>query len=971
MPAGGIGCGLVYLSGDGRLWHWDIFNQNLYGVYEGRFQYKGQSLSSGDGAAYIDPPKPHSPFEIGFHLDFDGGPERGLTMDHESSGWQDVTFEGRYPVGKVSYSSPGLPLEVELEACTPFVPLETDDSSLPATVMRYRLKNKSNKRVVGRMTGRLGNPVLLHTGDVERARLRTDSFSGIAQGIQCSAVALPKPSSPRSTITVDDFQHPTYGAWKAEGDAFGPGPIKKKDCPKYQGEFGGPGEYMVNSHASSPGTDVGSRDDATGKLTSPPFAIDRKYLAFWIGGGNKPKEACLNVVVDGKVIASATGRDSERMRLASLDLRRWQGRQATIEILDHAKGGWGHINVGQITLVDVKPDEVALELEPDFGTMALAVLGDRDVQLPNPVSSAFGEAQVSEISKGFAVEPGQSVDVTFIVGWHFPNCRFGIADDKSGRHYKPWFKDAAAVVQHVTAKPNLLTQTALWAKTWYDDSTLPHYFLNRTMSSASTLATSTCNRLATGRFYANEGVGCCAGTCTHVWHYAQAVGRLFPALERDTRERVDLGVGFHPDTGVIGFRAEFDQDPAVDGHAGTILRILREHQTAPDGQFLKRNWPRIRKAIEFLMHVDVGEDGLLKGAQGNTLDAVWYGESSWLSSLYLAALLAGEKMATTVGDDEFAGHCRKIFTAGQKSIDTLYNGEYYFQAKDPAHRDAWGIYDGCHIDQVFGQGWAWQVGLPRVLPPRKTISALKALYKYNFVPNMGPWRDKYPHGRWYAIEGDAGLVQGTNPKNEKEPWGDGKTWQNIYFIEVWTGTEGQAAGHMIAEGLLTEGLTVIRALDDRHDGNRRNPYNEIECSDHYSRAMSNYGAFVSITGFEIDNPAGYMGFQPRLEAADHQFAWVGAEGWGSYHQQGSETRLEVRHGKLKLLSFKPGAHYFGSEALTVKVGDRTIEALPSESRGWLMLHFPQAVEIAEGEALVVTQAQGQFGKEEVGSGGRT
>ncbi|HWF48527.1 MAG TPA: hypothetical protein VG168_16075, partial [Bryobacteraceae bacterium] len=137
----------------------------------------------------------------------------------------------------------------------------------------------------------------------------------------------------------------------------------------------------------------------------------------------------------------------------------------------------------------------------------------------------------------------------------------------------------------------LQTETRLWRDTWYGGS-LPNWFLERTLANVSILATTTCYRFGTGRFYGWEGVGCCAGTCTHVWSYAQAAARLFPELERTTREMVDYGISFQTQTGQIDYRGEASRKEATDGQAGTILRTFREHQMCADDRFLKRVWPR-------------------------------------------------------------------------------------------------------------------------------------------------------------------------------------------------------------------------------------------------------------------------------------------------------------------------------------------------------------------------------------------
>ena len=114
------------------------------------------------------------------------------------------------------------------------------------------------------------------------------------------------------------------------------------------------------------------------------------------------------------------------------------------------------------------------------------------------------------------------------------------------------------------------------------------------MMPISTLATGTCQWWANGRFWAWEGVGCCNGTCTHVWNYAHGMARLFPELERSARTKQDLGPAFDPKTGRVGFRGEDPHSPyAADGQCGTVLKCYREHLMSKDDSFLKENWPRI------------------------------------------------------------------------------------------------------------------------------------------------------------------------------------------------------------------------------------------------------------------------------------------------------------------------------------------------------------------------------------------
>ncbi len=738
----------------------------------------------------------------------------------------------------------------------------------------------------------------------------------------CSAEAVePGGEKVRPDVVLDDFERPTYAPWTAEGTAFGSGPVRQADVPDYQGDLGGRGERVVNSHAAAPGRSVTEKDSHTGRLTSPPFTITRRYIRFLVGGGAHKGRTCVNLLVDGKVVASVTGRNRNRMAPAFFDVARWEGREARIQVVDEERGGWGNIGIDQVVLTDRPPRGRPLEERHDFGTMALAALGpaegvrataDRSAKTAEADEAAvpLGAKLVGEVARTVRLAPGAVAEVVFAVAWHFPNFYArGLGGARVGHWYAERWASALEVARYLAQHfDRLAGTTRRWVETWYD-STLPYWLLDRTMANTSTLATTTCYRFANGRFWGWEGIGCCPGTCTHVWHYAQAVGRLFPEIERDTRERVDFGLALHPDGG-IGHRAYLDRSahPADDGQCGRILGALREHQMSTDDAFLRRTWPRIKKAIQYLIRKDGNGDGMIEGAQPNTLDAAWYGKISWLASLYLAALRAGAAMAEEVGDAEFARTCRQIADRGARTILQTYNGEYFIQIEDPAHRDAIGVGPGCHIDQVFGQTWAHWVGLGRLFDREKQVSALRALWKYNFVPDIGPFRERFKRGRWYAVAGDAGLVMCTWPRGGQNP-GFSKHWQYQYFNECMSGFEWQVASHMIFEGrrepdLLMKGLAVARAIHDRYNARLRNPYNEIECSDHYARAMASYGAFLAVCGYEHHGPKGHLGFAPALRPEDFRAAFTAAGAWGTFSQKreadAQTASVHVRWGRLRL-----------------------------------------------------------------------
>lgn len=151
-------------------------------------------------------------------------------------------------------------------------------------------------------------------------------------------------------ISIADFEGDTYAPWQTTGDAFNAGPAKG-DSLKTLEITNATGSGVACSENLDSGTTTGN-DAPQGRLTSPAFAIQRKYISFRIGGGDYERHACMNLLVDGKLVKSATGRNSDALYAASWDVSAWAGKEARIEIVDEASGNWGHILVDDLFQTD-------------------------------------------------------------------------------------------------------------------------------------------------------------------------------------------------------------------------------------------------------------------------------------------------------------------------------------------------------------------------------------------------------------------------------------------------------------------------------------------------------------------------------------------------------------------------------------------------------------------------------------------
>lgn len=153
-------------------------------------------------------------------------------------------------------------------------------------------------------------------------------------------------------LVIADFNQTDYGEWRATGTAFGTGPARGT-LPNQMPVEGFQGAGLVNSFLGG--------DGATGRLTSPGFKIERKHLQFLIGGGGWEGKTCMNLLQAGRIVRTATGPNtqsggSERLQPAQWEVAELLGQEVSLEIVDDATGGWGHINVDEIKQSDNRID---------------------------------------------------------------------------------------------------------------------------------------------------------------------------------------------------------------------------------------------------------------------------------------------------------------------------------------------------------------------------------------------------------------------------------------------------------------------------------------------------------------------------------------------------------------------------------------------------------------------------------------
>jgi hypothetical protein len=548
-----------------------------------------------------------------------------------------------------------------------------------------------------------------------------------------------------------------------------------------------------------------------------------------------------------------------------------------------------------------------------------------------------------------ALAPGESRTHPILITWYFPNCYLeagsllpevqgtvGCRTFPEGKpplwrpYYAANWKDARDVALYIDEHyASLRTRTVAFKETLFS-STLPPYVLDAVSANLAILKSPTVLRVENGDIWGWEGcfpdAGCCHGSCTHVWNYAQAFPNLYPQLERTLRE-LELGRSMD-ENGHVTFRSALPEGPvkhdfhaASDGQLGGIMKVFRDWQISGDLAWLHKMYPLAKRSLDYCIREwDPDHKGALFEPHHNTYDIEFWGPDGMCTSIYLGALAAMAQMAKAVGQTgdaevygDLANRCARFMG------EQLFNGEYFQQKiqylglknisfaavvaqvndhssemqqllKREGPKYQYG--NGCLSDGVIGAWMARMYGIDTPLAHEKVRSTLQSIFTNNFKDDLSQHANAQRPG--YAMGHEPGLLLCTWPR------GDKPTLPFVYSDEVWTGIEYQVASHLIAEGFVTEGLTIVKALRSRYDGRIRNPWNEYECGNYYARAMASYALLGALAGFRYSAVERTLWFGPQLTIRPFKTFFCTASGFGTILLDDRSVTIHMIEGELSV-----------------------------------------------------------------------
>jgi uncharacterized protein (DUF608 family) len=851
-----------------------------------------------------------------------------------------ASFTARFPFATVALADPDMPVAVELTGWSPFTPGAADDSSLPVAALEYRFTNRSDKPLQSVFSFHAAN-FMKQFGDGAEVDTLNRGFVLTQKSV---------PNQPdaegRFAVFTDDPATTVDAAW-FRGGWF--------DALTMNWKHTASGDCVSNP--PHPGGAPGAGGSLYVPFTLKPKVekVIRLQLAWYVpqsavrsgGGDNFQPPGSEPLLGDGwKASRLMPAGDIATAPYMSLSQRiGWETLPAFsngfVDI--HDKLGPDGIVYLTKTIRVAEDCERILHVGHDGGAR-IFVDGQPVATAPGTINPATGKRTQAPVQlKGGEHEICVAFDRDHGKGWGIcvslqkPAAACGSGCNCSGEtpdeptNYTPWyatrFSGLDAVTDYWRTNYDRLRAASATFRDCFYDTTLPAEAIESVAANLAILKSPTCLRQADGRLWGWEGCGsgsgCCHGTCTHVWNYAQSIPHLFPDLERTLRETEFLVS--QDERGHQSFRSALPIKPtdhgfhaAADGQLGGLMKFHREWRISGDTDWLRKLWPAARKSLDFcIVTWDPERSGTLVEPHHNTYDIEFWGADGMCTSFYLGALAAAIAMGKAL-NEEVAGYAELLAKGRKAMATTLWNGSWFIQkvqwdglrAGNPtAMASMVGQYTpealeilkregpkyqygtGCLSDGVLGDWIARCCGVGPVVDEKKTAKHLASVFKHNFRESLADHAN--PQRPGYAFPQEGGLLLCSWPKGGK------LSLPFPYSDEVWTGIEYQVAAHLIMTNQVEEGLAIVRALRQRYDGQWRNPFDEYECGHWYARAMSSYGLLQALTGARYDAVEKTLYLRPAIQGDFRAFLST-ATGFGTIGIRKGKPFVEVKSGTIEI-----------------------------------------------------------------------
>jgi uncharacterized protein (DUF608 family) len=945
FPIGGMGAGMVCLEGNGCISHVSIRHKPE--MFNEPFMFGAISIKGlKNGSKVLEGPV--QDWKIF------GDPGSGNGAGQASYGFprfESASFLARFPFATIDLKDKNIPMDVQIKGWSPFIPTDADNSSLPVGSLEYTFKNISSSD--------------------QDAVFSYNSSNFMAENQNNSSV-----------IPINNgFAFVNYSSI-----AMNQGEFHSRNSAK-----GLLAEYYNNKEFKGTPVLVRteSKVDMVWETSPAPGVNSTDVSIRWTGYIKVPESGRYKFVVSGddgyrlyvnnNLIIDNWNDHAEIAMDKYVELDKNEEYPVKLEYYQGQGGAAIHFSYGKFTETDadkgIKEGFAIFTNDPNvvtdycwfrggwFDARTMLWKDISNCRTPSREPQSFSPG--SSIYVPFKLKPGESKTIKVMLAWYVPKSELkagkGPDDDKQmepsntcastnaegnsaccaagqscSKFYEPWysskFKDIKELISYWRLNyDDLKAKSELFTNSFYS-SDLPPVVLEAIAANLTILKSPTVLRQKDGRLWGwegcGDGFGCCQGSCTHVWNYAQAIPNLFPALERTLRETeffIDQN-----DEGHQMFRAGLpirnvfhDFYAASDGQLGGIMKVYREWRISGDNAWLKKLWPQVKQSFDYCSKTwDPNGIGALEEPHHNTYDIEFWGPEGMCTSFYLGATYAMTKMGKVMGED-VSGY-ETLLKKGKKFIENdLYNGEYFIQkikwqglkAANPATniKLSFGLNysdeakkilvtegpkyqygTGCLSDGVLGCWIAEMCGLGEFLDQTKVKSHLNSVYKYNFrtdlTNHVNPQRPSYAYGK------DGGLLLCTWPK------GGELSLPFVYSNEIWTGIEYQVASHLMLEGSVKEGLDIVEACRKRYDGEVRNPFDEYECGHWYARAMSSYGLIQGLTGLRYDAIDKTLYVDSKI-GDNFKCFFSTATGFGMAGLKDGKPFIDVKYGYIDVVNY--------------------------------------------------------------------